>query len=70
MFFFILCNILRSILAELFLVGVCLNGWRAPGAESAVRMMRMMMNGYLEPAWVETAAHVKTREDGESEGRR
>lgn len=32
-----LCNIPRSILAELFLVGVCLNGRWAPQAESTVK---------------------------------
>lgn len=36
-----LCNILRSILAELFSVGVCLNGRRMPGAQSTVSMMNV-----------------------------
>lgn len=46
---------------ELFLVGVCLVGWRAPEAESTVKMMMMMMmmNCYWKAAWVELAVHVK-----------
>lgn len=49
MFVVFLRNILRSILAELFLVGVCLNGW----------WVSRMMQGYDETAWVELAAHVR-----------
>lgn len=50
---YFLRNILRSILAELFLVGVCLYGWRVSRVESR------MMQGYDETAWVELAAHVR-----------
>lgn len=47
-------NMLWSILAELFLVWVCLNWWRVPQAE---------LGGMLQSIqWVELAAHAKRKE--------
>lgn len=65
MLFFFLCNIPRSILPELFLVGVCLNGWWAPRAESNVKDDERL----LGTGRGGTSCTRQTREDGESEGR-